>query len=409
MRERERERDVMEVNCSNFSTLQQSTGQESSPPATARPTSMNLTGLEHISEILLEITAEGTAAKLTSSSSPSPPPGVSEDSCHPSPEIPHRSVSVQPDPGQGEDRVDAAVVVTGGNLGGVANKGFQDEEEDEDEEEAVVEATNTTVREQSEVDFGFSSDRDLESQMPSVDIGETANISAENISPPSEGEETTIPPTVQPPILFFLHGVGGSADIWSSQISYFVTQGYQVVAPDMLGHGFSSCPDKAKAYTFPKLFRDVLSVFDAYIPEDQKCVVFGHSYGCSFTVALARARMERITTLVLVASGGPTPLAPPPVISRYPKCVMDLVRRMVECKLKQQQHKYSPRGKTIKFKEAFDVPQYVFRHVVAGQLWPEGDAGFHRRVTLPTLLVYGMRDDLVSLVEECEMERTLPK
>ena len=394
----------MEVNCFNFST---STGQESSPTAATRPATMALTGLEHISEILLEITAEGTAAKVSSSSSPSPPPAVSEDSIHPSPEIPHRAVSVRPDPGQGEDKVDAAVVVTGGNLGGVANKGFQDEEEVEEEGAgAAVEATNPVVRDQSEVDFGNSIEQDLECQMPNVDIGETANISDDNIPPPNDGEETT---TVQPPILFFLHGVGGSADIWSSQISYFVSQGYQVVAPDMLGHGFSSCPDKAKAYTFPKLFRDVLSVFDAYIPEDRKCVVFGHSYGCSFTIALARARMERITTLVLVASGGPTPLAPPPVISRYPKCVMDVVRRMVECKLKQQQHKYSPRGKTIKFKEAFDVPQYVFRHVVAGQLWPEGDAGFHRRVTIPTLLVYGMRDDLVSLVEECEMERTLPK
>ena len=34
---------------------------------------------------------------------------------------------------------------------------------------------------------------------------------------------------------------------------------------------------------------------------------------------------------------------------------------------------------------------------MAGQVWPEGDAGFHRRVTVPSLLVYGMRDCLVSL------------
>ena len=391
-----------------FSTY---TGEDSSPPPAreerSSSNSLSLTGLEHISEILLEITAEGTTAKVSSSSSPSPPPAASEDSCHPSPEIPHRSVSVKPDPGDGDDAVDAAVVVTGGNLGGVANKGFQDEEEDKEKE--VVEATNPAVAEEAEVDCGYSRERDIDTLMASVTIGETANISDDNISPPapSAGDDTAT--AAQAPILFFLHGVGGSADIWSSQISYFVSQGYQVVAPDMLGHGFSSCPDKAKAYTFSKLFRDILFVFDAYIPQDQKCVVFGHSYGCSFTIALARARMERITTLVLVASGGPTPLAPPPVISRYPKCMMELVRRLLECKLKHQQHKYSPRGKTIKFKEAFDVPQYVFRHVMAGQLWPEGDAGFHRRVTLPTLLVYGMRDDLVSLVEECEMERTLPK
>ena len=34
---------------------------------------------------------------------------------------------------------------------------------------------------------------------------------------------------------------------------------------------------------------------------------------------------------------------------------------------------------------------------------------FHRRITIPTLLVYGLKDGFVSLVEMCEMERTLPK
>ena len=38
-----------------------------------------------------------------------------------------------------------------------------------------------------------------------------------------------------------------------------------------------------------------------------------------------------------------------------------------------------------------------------------GDATYHRRIGVPTLLVYGMKDPLVSLVEMCEMERTIPK
>ena len=38
-----------------------------------------------------------------------------------------------------------------------------------------------------------------------------------------------------------------------------------------------------------------------------------------------------------------------------------------------------------------------------------GDAAYHRKISVPTLLVYGMKDPLVSLVEMCEMERTIPK
>jgi len=44
-----------------------------------------------------------------------------------------------------------------------------------------------------------------------------------------------------------------------------------------------------------------------------------------------------------------------------------------------------------------------------GQIWPDGDPAFYRRITVPTLLVYGMRDKVVNLVEECEMERTVTK
>ena len=37
------------------------------------------------------------------------------------------------------------------------------------------------------------------------------------------------------PALFFIHGVGGSANIWSNQLSYFANLGHEVIAPDLLG------------------------------------------------------------------------------------------------------------------------------------------------------------------------------
>lgn len=454
-------------------TVNTSIGDDS--PSTIKQLSTTMTaGIEHMSEMILEITAEGTdklkrkspafspnTVRRNSPISPSPPSSRSEsplspnqtptptmisttriivtppplplesppssptkfsdladDSCHPSPEIPHRSVCAIPNPINQTGIDNTPLKITGGNLGGVANQGFNDDEVDENDEYhtdnangTTIEATNPAVIENNEVDAGYTRNRDLgtfianqEKLNPSTNDNESPNITETSLNI-NQSQETSN----ELPILFFLHGVGGSADIWSSQLSYFVAQGYQVIAPDMLGHGFSSCPDKAKAYTFTKLFKDILTIFDAYVTENRKCIVFGHSYGCSFTIALARTRSEKITTLVLIASGGPTPLAPPPNIAKYPKCIVDCLRRVLECKFKNQQQKYNPRGKTIKFKEAFDVPSYVFQHVMAGQTWPEGDAGFHRRVTIPTLLVYGMRDTLVSLVEECEMERTLPK
>lgn len=55
------------------------------------------------------------------------------------------------------------------------------------------------------------------------------------------------------------------------------------------------------------------------------------------------------------------------------------------------------------------LPATIHGNILSGQVWPEGDSAFYRRITVPTLLTYGMRDKVVTLVEECEMERTIPK
>jgi hypothetical protein len=35
--------------------------------------------------------------------------------------------------------------------------------------------------------------------------------------------------------LFFIHGVGGSADIWNAQLTFFASLGVEVIAPDLIG------------------------------------------------------------------------------------------------------------------------------------------------------------------------------
>lgn len=51
------------------------------------------------------------------------------------------------------------------------------------------------------------------------------------------------------------------------------------------------------------------------------------------------------------------------------------------------------------------TPAHVLRHVMRGQRWPEGDVAFHRRLTVPVLLLHGLKDSTVPLVHMCEMEK----
>lgn len=78
-------------------------------------------------------------------------------------------------------------------------------------------------------------------------------------------------------VLFFIHGVGGSLDIWKEQLEFFSKLGYEVVAPDLAGHGCSSAPPVAAAYTFYALAEDMRAVFKRYAKK--RNILIGHSYG----------------------------------------------------------------------------------------------------------------------------------
>ena len=218
------------------------------------------------------------------------------------------------------------------------------------------------------------------------------------------------------PLLFFIHGVGGSANTWITQLSYFSDSlGYECVATDLLGHGFSSAPDKSKSYTFKKLLRDTFVVFDHFTAtssmnlapsvtendfettlEPRSCVVIGHSYGCAIAASLAKQRPDNVKMLILVACGGPTPLTPPTGLSSLPPSLMSYcVKPFLKCGafLQHQKEKAAGnmngnsssmtkssaaasvaarRGKNNYFKNTLDIPSYVLHHVLMGQYWPEG-------------------------------------
>ena len=99
--------------------------------------------------------------------------------------------------------------------------------------------------------------------------------------------------------LLLIHGMGDSSATWSHVLPR-LAENYDVIAPDLLGHGGSDKPraDYAVA-AYACGMRDLLSVLGV-----ERVTVIGHSLGGGVAMQFAYQFPDRCERLVLVGSGG---------------------------------------------------------------------------------------------------------
>lgn len=110
------------------------------------------------------------------------------------------------------------------------------------------------------------------------------------------------------PAVLLLHGLGCDHTTWAPVFSSLAKR-YTVIAPDLLGHGFS---DKPRAdYSvggYANGMRDLLTVLGI-----ETGTVVGHSFGGGVAMQFAYQYPERTDRLVLVGSGGLGPEVTPAI------------------------------------------------------------------------------------------------
>ncbi len=99
--------------------------------------------------------------------------------------------------------------------------------------------------------------------------------------------------------VLLIHGLAGSSRTWRAVHEGLAT-GYDVIAPDLLGHGESAKPmGDYSLGAFASGLRDFLAAID--VP---KATIVGHSFGGGVAMQLAYQHPELCSRLVLVGSGG---------------------------------------------------------------------------------------------------------
>ncbi len=99
--------------------------------------------------------------------------------------------------------------------------------------------------------------------------------------------------------VLLIHGLAGSSKTWDDVIPTLAER-YDVIAPDLLGHGESAKPTGDYSLgAFASGLRDLLAMLG--VPS---VTIVGHSFGGGVAMQLAYQHPELVDRLVLVASGG---------------------------------------------------------------------------------------------------------
>jgi len=133
---------------------------------------------------------------------------------------------------------------------------------------------------------------DLELDEKSYEMTETLiNIRGLNLCLCRWGSENN-------PLIFCLHGILEHGATWSEVAWRLVKKGYQVVAPDLRGHGKSDHVGKEGSYNL----LDFLGDLDAIINHvtDQPFTLVGHSFGSILAAIFTSIRPQKVKNLVLV-------------------------------------------------------------------------------------------------------------
>jgi pimeloyl-ACP methyl ester carboxylesterase len=101
------------------------------------------------------------------------------------------------------------------------------------------------------------------------------------------------------PALLLLHGIANSSDTWS-RVAPLLSKHFNVIAPDLLGHGESATPRGDYSLgAHASGARDVVTALG-----HERVTVVGHSLGGGIAMQFAYQFPERTERLALVSSGG---------------------------------------------------------------------------------------------------------
>jgi pimeloyl-ACP methyl ester carboxylesterase len=191
--------------------------------------------------------------------------------------------------------------------------------------------------------------------------------------------------------LLLLHGFGGCSQDWSPLVADWSAH-FQLIIPDLRGHGRSSNP--AKVFRHQHAAADILALLDHLAIGNFKAL--GVSGGGNVLLHLATRQPERVEAMVLVSATSYFPAQARPLMRAYPDSLTE--------KDWETMRKRHPGGETqikailastASFADSYDDMNFTPPYLAT--------------IKARTLIVQGDRDPLYPVEISVEMAKAIPR
>ncbi len=184
-----------------------------------------------------------------------------------------------------------------------------------------------------------------------------------------------------------IHGCAGHLEQWAPQIEHLAAN-YRVVAADLRGHGQSEVV--ASAYSLEEFLWDITQVL-TQLKVAEPFILMAHSFGGPVAITFAATQPQKVSRLVLVATGPRMRLNPlHEFVVKLPISLAALERLRPVLMPKS----YAPVG--------------VIQRVLAGTLFRWDGRKVLPQVPTPTLVIAGQWDFIAPLSQAEETQALLP-
>ena len=215
--------------------------------------------------------------------------------------------------------------------------------------------------------------------------------------------------------IVFVHGLPGQASDFAPIFDHLAPHRRTVVY-DRVGYGSSPSISTNRKGTISDNVEALIDILDRL--EIKSATLVGWSYGGDIAITTAVHFPQRVSSLVLVGSVGPSFVWPPafiervmfksPFASALVKCARALGPRAIAPMLSDAYGEPVPRRLLAEFVDLLATPGTIARWIEEGRCWDPKNCPA-QQVTQPTLIIHGTNDTRVPLAVAKANAQLIPK